>query len=400
MHRFTRTRPRVLVLSASLAALIACQGDRSGRAVTVTDSAGVRVTISRDGPRTFAEVLPDPVLSLGGADISGPAQFSNIRGVRVDSRGNLWVADGGSGEVRIFRPDGTHWKTIGGPGEGPGEFRRIRLLGAFRGDTVAFWDDSNPRLTLLGPDGGFVRTVTRSWGDEVPPLAVDVFRDGTILARAVRVFFAASLPRGQAVTDTTMLFRLDVAGGPLQPQARARGRSWAWTGRTQVPVPFTIDPGFDLDGDAVHLAAGPEFRIRVFEDGRLTEVYGVSREARKVTRADEAAYRALFERALADSVLRREYLSMLGHPSQPGFLPAYSRILVAEDGKVWAQVYAPDLLAPAVWDVFAADREWLGQVRTPAGFSVEAIAGDELVGVWRDELLVEYVRVYRLVTSG
>ena len=77
-------------------------------------------------------------------------------------------------------------------------------------------------------------------------------------------------------------------------------------------------------------------------------------------------------------------------------LPAYDQIVVADDGKVWARVYWPELLAPATWDVFAPSREWLGPVRTPEGFTGSAVAGGKLVGVWRDELLVEYVRVYRL----
>jgi len=141
-------------------ALAACQADRPGLQVMVTDSSGVRITITEGAERTFAEADPQPIVTLGGADVEGPTQFFDIRGVHVDSRGNLWVADGGSAEVRLFRPDGSHWKTVGGRGGGPGEFQRIRLLGAFRGDTVAFWDDDNARLTLLDPDGELVRTIS------------------------------------------------------------------------------------------------------------------------------------------------------------------------------------------------------------------------------------------------
>ncbi|HEY8469201.1 MAG TPA: hypothetical protein VIL18_06140 [Longimicrobiales bacterium] len=101
------------------------------------DSSGVRITITEGAERTFAVVDPQPIVNLGGADVEGPTQFFNIRGIHVVSRGYLWVADGGSAEVRIFRSDGSHWKTVGGRGEGPGEFQQIRLLGAFRGDSVA-----------------------------------------------------------------------------------------------------------------------------------------------------------------------------------------------------------------------------------------------------------------------
>jgi hypothetical protein len=103
--------------------LAACRGGPQGD-VAVTDSAGVRVTVSADAYRTFATVNPEPLLSLGGADAAGPSEFFRIAGVHMDPHGNLWVADGGSAELRLFRPDGTHWKTRGGRGDGPGEFRR------------------------------------------------------------------------------------------------------------------------------------------------------------------------------------------------------------------------------------------------------------------------------------
>lgn len=106
-------------------------------------------------------------------------------------------------------------------------------------------------------------------------------------------------------------------------------------------------------------------------------------------------YTEFYTRAIADPEQRREYLSGLDQPSRPEVLPAYDQIVVSGDGNVWARVYWPDLLAAATWDVFAPSREWLGQVRTPEGFWVSAIAGGKLVGVWRDTLGVEYVRVYR-----
>jgi len=151
-----------------------------------------------------------------------------------------------------------------------------------------------------------------------------------------------------------------------------------------------------VSGDALHVATGPDFRIRVLEAGQLSEVYGVARPRRRVTQEAIETYTEFYTQAIADAEQRREYLSGLDDPGRPEELPAYDQIVVADDGNVWARLYWPDLLAPATWDVFAPSREWLGQVRTPEGFSLSAVAGGKLVGVWRDTLGVEYVRVYRL----
>ncbi len=374
--------------------LVACQGEPQ-RAVTVTDSAGVRISISPDSPRTFAEVDSQSVLSLGGPDAAGPTQFYRIQGVQIGPSGTLWVADGGSGELRIFGPGGSHWKTIGGRGEGPGEFMRIRLLGSFRGDSVAAWDAANGRLTVFDGEGEFARTARLPSSGTTQPRAFDVFSDGSILAQITRLVSAGSLAPGQLLTDTVRLVRIDLEDATDEPQGQAPGPLWLWTGRNQVPIPFTINASFDIHDQAVHLVTGPEFRVRVFREGRLSEVYGVARHAREVTQDDVTAYREYTEEFVRESQ-QRDYLSALGNASLPTVLPAYSRVLVSADGKVWAQVYSPDFLAPGTWDVYGPGREWLGQVQTPGAFRVMGVTADWLVGVWRDDLGVEHVRVYRI----
>jgi len=154
-----------------------------------------------------------------------------------------------------------------------------------------------------------------------------------------------------------------------------------------------------VSGDALQVAAGPDFRIHVLKAGQLSEVYGVARPRRGVTREDIETYTEFYTRAITDPEQRREYLSGMDHPSRPEALPGYDQIIVSDDGNVWARVYQPDLLAAAAWYVFAPGREWLGQVRTPEDFTVSAIARGNLVGVWRDTLGVEHVRVYRLRTE-
>ena len=165
-----------------------------------------------------------------------------------------------------------------------------------------------------------------------------------------------------------------------------------------IPIPYTINSSFDIRSESVHLVAGPAFRVRVFQRGRLTEIYGVTRDERAVTQADIEVFRESTREYVAESRLR-EYLSALDHPARPNVLPAYSRLLVASDGNTWAQVYSPNTLASAMWDVFGPEREWLGQVQTPAGFFAFGITSESLVGLWLDELGVEHVRVYGIVEN-
>lgn len=379
---------------AMLGAAPACVNDAGSRAFSVTDSAGVSVALSAVADHAFAEVEARPVVSLGGADVEGATLFSNIRDIHVDPAGNLWIADGASAEIRIFRPDGTHWKTAGTRGEGPGEFQRIRFLDGFHGDSVAVWDDATFRLTVLDPEGTIAR-MSNPARDQSPFQPLAMFDDGSMLVRERTILQIGQIAPEQTFADTAQFIRLDPETGTREPLATAPGPSWIWTGRYQINVPFTINPGFDVHDHALYVVGGPDFRVRIFRDGRLSESFGVERDPGAVTAEDMNAHRALFEALLPDNEQRREHLRALDHPDRPANLPAYYQVFVADDGATWARIYQPDLLAPALWDVHAPDRRWLGHVRTPAGFLVYVISQDRLVGVWRDELGVEHVRVYR-----
>ncbi|MFG1691678.1 hypothetical protein ACGF5M_05950 [Gemmatimonadota bacterium] len=387
-------RPNVLLSIFVIVGLAACESTLPPT-VMVTDSAGVRITLSPDAPTTYAVVDPQPVLSLGGPNVSGPTQFHRIQHVHIDAHGRVWVADGQSGELRIFDSDGSHWKTRGGRGEGPGEFLRIRLLGSFRGDSVAAWDGGTGRLTIFDGEGEFIRSVRVPSGDDPLVIARDVFGDGTLLSQIGRIIPAGSLEAGQILGDSVRLARIDLESSTQRPQGGALGPLWVWTGRDQISLPFTINASFDIRDESVHLVSGPSFRIRVFEDGGLSELYGVARDVREVSEADIAAYREIAQHYTPES-RRNDYLSVLGHPMRPTVLPAYSRLVGTADGYVWAQIYSPDLLAPATWDVFNGDREWVGQVETPGSFMAMTITEGSVAGVWRDDLGVEHVRVYRI----
>lgn len=391
-------RFRILLFSSLL-----CLGPggcrrETGGPIVVTDSAGIRITLNEDAPKTFAAVDSQPVLSLGGSDAKGPAEFYRIQNILMDSNQRLWVADGQSGEIRLFLPDGTHWKTLGGRGEGPGEFQDIRMLGLFHGDSIAVWDNSLGRITILDESGNLARVQQVVAGETPPIRCTQVFLDGSLLGQVPRILSAGSIEPGQLLGDSVHIVRLTPEDPTPRPWANSLGPRWLWTGRNQVPIPFTINAAFDLLGEELHLVSGTDFRIRVFEGGLETRIYGIARKRREVTDADIEAYRS-FVREYVPEQRRADYLSPLGHPELPTHLPAYSRLLVTSSDLVWAQTYSPDFSGPATWDVFDRLGEWLGAVETPPGLSAMTVGSDRIGGVWRDDLGVEHVRVYQIISD-
>ena len=374
--------------------ILAGCGDASTSRTTVADSAGVRVTVTEDTPLVFAELDSIPSLSIGGADAAGPTQFFRVQGIHVDKARRLWVADGQSGELRVFDPSGAHWKTRGGRGEGPGEFLQVRLLGAMNADSVLAGDSGADRISVFDPDAEFVRTERLPSSERPAPRPFDVFDDGSVLGQLPRVVSATSLEPGQILRDSVELVRVGLGSTIAETYGAAAGPLWLWTGRSQVSIPFTVNASFDVVGSEVHLVSGPDFRVRVLEGGGLREIYGVKRGARAVASSDIDAYRAFVEEYIPEQ-MRQEYLAAMESEARPDLLPGYDRVLASADGHVWAQVYESDLGAPHEWEVFDGQRRFVGQVHVWSGFYPMVITRDALVGVWRDPMGVEYVRAYR-----
>jgi hypothetical protein len=64
-------------------------------------------------------------------------------------------------------------------------------------------------------------------------------------------------------------------------------------------------------------------------------------------------------------------------------------------GRLWVREPGSDD-AERVWQVFDTGGRHPGAALTPAGLRVTDIAQDLVLGIARDELAVEYVRVFRL----
>jgi hypothetical protein len=130
----------------------------------------------------------------------------------------------------------------------------------------------------------------------------------------------------------------------------------------------------------------------------LKAVHAIDRVRRPVRDAALESYRQFVEEYVPEQV-RADYLAALQNEARPSTLPAYDRVLVSAEGNVWAQVYEPEIEAPHDWDVFGGEGRFLGTVHIAAGMYPLTVTEDAVVGVWRDSLAVEHVRVYRFTRS-
>lgn len=117
--------------------------------------------------RAGIEINPTELTDVGGVeflryitDSLGPNAIERISAVAAASDGYVAVADVASCSVRFVRLDGTRPRpSIGGCGEGPGQFSMVSGMG-LRGDTLYAFDPNRQMIQVLDWSGHEIRRIT------------------------------------------------------------------------------------------------------------------------------------------------------------------------------------------------------------------------------------------------
>ena len=400
-----RTMAWLAVLATAIASPVDAQ---------VRDSAGIRI-IENQAPRwargAERRLSQRPTLVIGTQD-GEPYQFSRIGGVVRLSDGTIVVADGASSELRFFDPTGRHVRTVGRPGQGPGEFTRLEFVQRLRGDTIAAGGRTGVS-SFFSPTGVFVRQARQpASGGEVPSgprIQLGVFDDGSRLIGVVSMEAQTTNAPGRwvdslrgVIVDHDGRVRRQFGNVPHMTFARGETRpSPPWLGPTLA---------FATDGRSIFLGFANEYAIRVYSaDGKLTRVIRRRWTPVKVTDADidtfvtEWSKRWIKETGPEGERRKRD----LRDDPYSDIVPAFSQFIADGTGGVWVReahlADAPGAgqlntmpLVPSTWSVFDAEGRWSGDVTMPTRFMPMEIGADYVLGVARDSDGVETAVMYRL----
>jgi hypothetical protein len=126
-------------------------------------------TVVKEGDVTVVKNPKEPIyktpilelkeeLSIGGPEAKGQAVFDRIREFVVDDNGNFYITDSKENHIKVFDKSGRYLRTIGRPGQGPGEFDGIMGLSIVRTTgELAVNDVLQRRLSFFKTDGTFLR---------------------------------------------------------------------------------------------------------------------------------------------------------------------------------------------------------------------------------------------------
>ena len=408
--RFRRTAAALPALALALGVVPAgcAAGDSTRLGPVVRDSAGIEIVENRapawdDDDRWT--ISPAPQLQIGVLDGEAAYQLDGVRGAVRLRDGRIVIANGGSSELRIYDPSGRHIRTVGGEGKGPGEFDGLIWVGTLPGDTIVAWDWSAKRFSVFDPAGDFVRSASIGTGGAFPQI-LGVFTDGSfVINHGFTPVFADGTHVGR---DTITLLRISGDGSAADTLGRVPGEErYSMTGgsgenrwATMGLRPFGRSASISIHGDRIYIGVNDTYEIAVRDAaGALLRLVRKPHEPVPVTNADIARIR---ERRLANARsdnARREAERLLAEVPFPSFRPAFGDLRVDPDGFIWVQDYRIDPDDPSIWSIFDPDGRFLGTLEVPAGNRLLAVYRDAILTTWRDELDVEYVRLYRLDRS-
>lgn len=353
-----------------------------------------------------------PELVLGTVDGPEPTVFASVAGIEVDDSGRIYVLDRQANELRIFSADGTHARSVGRSGGGPGEYAAANGLRWISADTLVLVDQRGNRYSILTSEGEYVRSVPRALGfygwnfnggyrrdtlyefttvgrdDAARPAMLGTSLRSDADRAALVISSDAEAPGRSASVDTAYL---PVPGGPLFEAFSVRNER----GGMVIGVPFTPRTVYhiDADGDLWH-GRGSEFRIfrSSFSGDTMMEIL-LDAEPLSVTDGELHAWQ---EGQGVKQFLERG--GKLDLDRIPETKPFFDDLLVDPDGHVWVFMPSPEMQsAIAIFD----DRgRYLGRVHAEGfrrdTYVTPVVRNGRLYVVGRDDLDVQHVYVFRI----
>jgi hypothetical protein len=407
-----KTRFHSALVAASVL-LTACAGDSGGGdwAGTVADSAGIPVAQNPEhgiwGPEEAWTVEEE--LSIGSLEGDHTFQFGQIAGVDVDADGNVYVTDAQAQEIRVFDAAGAYLRTVGSPGGGPGELGR-GVSGVFVvGDELVVPDLGNMRVSRFRADGTFIASEQIDLAKGVP-LRLDMAAGGRLVAQYRNIVADSTVaPTGDPIVT------LPLAGAtPDTLAVLPVGQSFQVQGGQARIRQFEPEPIWDADPDGRLLTGMNDgWRFQIWApDGSLARIITRPHQRKPFTDRDQQVFKdAMMELFRQQGVPPEAAQAVLAQMEFADYYPAFVSLALGPLGSVWVQHFRTgDEIAGAdgtfdiqdlgstTWSVFDAEGRYLGDVTFPGKYQPIRAIGDRFYGIARDELDVQSLKVYRVVT--
>jgi len=389
-----RRSSRFALVAACAATLPACgaqAGSTSGWAGTIDTLPSGTVIVSNPDSGTWTDETRwhlVETLRLGSAEETGPQLFGTITDFDVDTQGRIYVFDGQAKELRMFDADGTHSRTVGREGAGPGEFKGV--IGMAWGADGNLWivDPSNNRVSLIDTAGTYV-------GSHWVLGSISMYPWPGTIDTAGYFYNYAPPPSSEVFRDVLVRYSPDMqpVDTVFPPEPDPSVHSFEHTGSNSsvsTSIPYTTSIWHLVPTGDIWFAFSNGYQLfKTSLTGDTVEIVRREYQPIPVTDAD-----------IESATARLEWFTRQGgtvdRSKIPSHKPAIRGFFVDDDGRLWVSptVEGPRRFGTRVLDVFDSDGRYLGRVVLPFELMTTPepiVRNGNLYGVSLDENMVSFL---------
>jgi hypothetical protein len=332
-------------------------------------------------------IAAEPMVTIGGEEESVDPLYQV--GGAAEVRSGYLIAHRSGHELRLYDEGGRLKTRIGREGQGPAEFRNPRIVGRLPADSIVVYDLTNRRISIVCEDH-----VCEEWPLRHPGRVVGMSGGRVVVeyavpaaptmgeSRGVQMYVALS--RDGSVADTI----LTLAGQP-----RYTGGSGNAT--MVVPVFLTRGPQAAVSTEFIAVANGHDAAVQIFSPKTLEPKAIQLPIPEKPVTAEEFSKAADAFLAAATRAAPPELEAVVRAMEAPATMPPLRRMLSDASGWLWIELDERNVDVQS-WLVIDMTGEVRARLRLPAGLELLEIDVRKVIGLWRDSLGVEYVRVHAL----
>ena len=311
-------------------------------------------------PTTYS--VADTVLAIGLSDDREGHALFQVRGAVRNSSGRLYIADGGSGEIRGYDSDGALVATYGRTGAGPGEHRGLGGLWFAQGDTVVSYDGVAGKLIYWSSDGQPNREERVAAADQM--IGGGIPGSSQYLQLTVNRPF--QFPVGTSHHDS---MTVSVSGSARAVRLGTFGYETRYAatlptgGLIFTPLPLEPKASYAAGRKAIYVGDGSRWHVRIFAPTgeELAPIEPTVPRRPLTVEAREAWKKPLIEGMPVEQRPAMEsYLAALPYSDS---LPAYDALVVDEMDMLWIREFPVPGDSLVTWRVYAEEGRKTGELR-------------------------------------
>lgn len=339
----------------------------------------------------------EEIFRLGDESAGDTILFGSISKIVVNGRGDIIVAENNPFLIHSFRSDGAYLGSIGGQGQGPGEYLYFSGPVVGPADSVYLWNLMTNRILIYDPyDFSWVRSIEVEDGNERQVnILIGAIENGFIAAIAPPPFLESDdgfwkvnddihyeltkvNPNGNYEAD---LFGTVARGEMIYDIQENRGLNF-------VSVPFARSPVWAVGPDDVlYYGWRDTIGITLVSADRSTrQVISYEHDPVPITDTE-------MDEKQPEDALSRELLAAHGpHETKP----AFQTFVVDETGRVWIKLSTRQDAARAEWLILNRESQAVGSATLPVAVNLDVIRDGYAYGTYQESGEAPMVVVYEI----